>query len=58
MTDKDSKDVLMKIAYAAGLPYNKTFTDEHAPYIATILMYQGMSVSDSCQAPNDEPMKF
>lgn len=45
------KETLTKIAYAAGLPYNRDFTDEHAPYIATILMYQGMHLSDSCTQP-------
>jgi hypothetical protein len=58
MADQKGRDVLIKMAYAAGLPYNKEFTDEHAPYIATILMYQGMNVSDSCQPPSDETMKF
>jgi hypothetical protein len=49
---KLGKETLMKIAYAAGLPYNREFTDEHAPYIATILMYQGMHISKTCTPPN------
>lgn len=50
-TTESGKDTLTKIAYAAGLPYNKDFTDENAPYIATILMYQGLNISDTCTQP-------
>uniref|UniRef100_A0A6C0E0I9 Uncharacterized protein n=1 Tax=viral metagenome TaxID=1070528 RepID=A0A6C0E0I9_9ZZZZ len=46
-----AKETLMKIAYAAGLPYNRDFTDEHAPYIGSILMYQGMNISSTCTPP-------
>ena len=44
-----AKDKLMRIAYAAGLPYNIEFTDEHAPYIATILIYAGFVVNPKCK---------
>jgi hypothetical protein len=51
---KDSKEMLMKIAYAAGLPYNMSFDKpETAPYIATLLVNYGYKVSDSCQPPNN-----
>jgi hypothetical protein len=50
-TSQSGKDTLTKIAYAAGLPYNRDFTDENAPYIGTILMYQGLNVSDTCKPP-------
>lgn len=49
---KDSKELLMKIAYAAGLPYNLSFDKpETAPYIATLLVSYGFSVKDKCQPP-------
>jgi hypothetical protein len=51
MKTKTGKETLMKIAYATGLPYNKTFTDEDAPYIATLLMYHGFKLGDKCVAP-------
>lgn len=50
---KDSKEMLMKIAYAAGLPYNMSFDKpETAPYIATLLVNYGYKVSDTCQPPH------
>ena len=48
---KNAKETLMKIAYATGLPYNIEFTDENAPYIATLLMYYGFNISTGCMAP-------
>lgn len=51
ITDKNSKERLMKIAYAAGLPYNMEFNDENAPYIATLLMYFGFQFGVDCRAP-------
>lgn len=45
------KDNLLKIARAAGLPYNVELNDENAPLIATILLNYGYKVSDDCQAP-------
>ena len=49
---KDSKELLMKIAYAAGLPYNMSFDrPETAPYIATLLVNYGFNVKDQCQPP-------
>lgn len=49
---KDEKDMLVKIAYAAGLPYNLSFDNpETAPYIATLLVNYGYVVTDKCQAP-------
>jgi hypothetical protein len=49
---KNGKEKLMKIAYATGLPYNVKFTDENAPYIATILVYNGMAFGGECIAPH------
>ncbi len=49
---KDNKEMLMKFAYATGLPYNVEFNDENAPLIATILMYAGFVFGDSCRAPH------
>lgn len=48
---KNGKEKLMKIAYATGLPYNVRFTDENAPYIATILVYNGFAFGGECVAP-------
>jgi hypothetical protein len=49
---KDSKEMLMKIAYAAGLPYNLSFDKpETAPYIATLLVNYGFNVKDNCHPP-------
>jgi hypothetical protein len=51
VADKNSTERLMKIAYAAGLPYNLEFNDENAPYIATLLMYFGFQFGVDCRAP-------
>jgi len=50
---KDSKELVMKLAYAAGLPYNLSFDKpETAPYIATLLVNYGFAINDKCQPPN------
>jgi len=49
--DKTAKEQLMQIAYATGLPYNITMNDENAPYIATILLYRGFDLGNTCVAP-------
>jgi hypothetical protein len=49
---KGSKEALMKIAYAAGLPFNMSFDKpETAPYIATLLVNYGFVINDKCQPP-------
>lgn len=49
---KDSKEMLTKIAYAAGLPYNLSFDKpETAPYIATLLVNYGFDIKDLCKPP-------
>jgi hypothetical protein len=49
---KDSKEMLMKLAMAAGLPYNLSFDKpETAPYIATLLVNYGFSIKDKCEPP-------
>jgi hypothetical protein len=47
-----SKDNLMKIARAAGLPYNVPLNDENSPFLATILLQHGYYISKTCTAPN------
>lgn len=50
---KDSKELVMKLAYAAGLPYNLSFDKpETAPYIATLLVNYGFEINDKCHPPN------
>jgi hypothetical protein len=52
-SSKDSKDMLTKIAYAAGLPYNLSFDKpETAPYIATLLVNYGFNIKDLCKPPS------
>lgn len=49
---ENSKDLLTKVAYAAGLPYNLSFSKpETAPYIATLLVNYGYNIKDDCQPP-------
>lgn len=50
--DKTSKDTLMKMAYATGLPYNIEINDENAPFVATILMYTGFNLGNDCAPPS------
>jgi hypothetical protein len=52
LESKDEKETLIRIAYAAGLPYNLSFDKpETAPYIATLLVNYGYVINDKCQAP-------
>lgn len=46
-----AKDNLLRMARAAGLPYNVELNDENAPFVATLLLNFGYKVSDDCQAP-------
>lgn len=46
-----AKDNMVRMARAAGLPYNVELNDENAPFIATLLLNYGYKVSDECQAP-------
>lgn len=49
---QNSKELLTKVAYAAGLPYNLSFDKpETAPYIATLLVNYGYNIKDECQPP-------
>jgi hypothetical protein len=50
--DKTTKEKVMQMAYATGLPYNLKLNDENAPYIATILLYRGFDLGSTCTAPN------
>lgn len=50
---ENAKELLIKIAYAAGLPYNLSFDKpETAPYIATLLVNYGYKLKDECQPPH------
>jgi hypothetical protein len=49
--DKSSKEKLMQMAYVTGLPYNLKLNDENAPYIATILLYRGADLGNTCAPP-------
>lgn len=49
--DKTAKEKFMQIAYATGLPYNLKINDENAPYIATVLLYRGFDLGNTCTAP-------
>lgn len=49
-------DFVEKLGYAAGVHYNLPFTDENAPFIATILLLAGFKFSPTCQVPNDNPI--
>ncbi len=52
-TGKSAKGNLMRIAHAIGLEYNKDILkEENAPYIATLLMYNGFTFGDQCVPPN------
>lgn len=49
---KDTKELVTKLAYAAGLPYNLSFDKpETAPYIATLLVNYGFIIKENCQPP-------
>jgi len=49
---ESSKELLKKIAYAAGLPYNLSFDNpETAPYIATLLVNYGFNIKGECKPP-------
>ena len=45
---QDSKQRLVRLAHFAGLPYNVPFTDENAPYIATLLTQWGFDFGKGC----------
>lgn len=47
-----ARDNMLRMARAAGLPYNVELNDETAPFVATLLLNYGYKVSDDCQAPN------
>jgi hypothetical protein len=47
----EDKEKLMKIARIVGLPYSLEVNNTTAPYIATLLVGYGMTVSDKCLPP-------
>jgi hypothetical protein len=50
---KDTKELVEKLAYAAGLPYNLSFDKpETAPYISTLLVNYGFTIDELCQPPH------
>jgi hypothetical protein len=52
LKNKSDKEVVEYIARAIGLPHNLAISDENAPLLATLLMYYGFKVTDTCTAPN------
>lgn len=52
LKNKSDKENVEYIARAIGLPYNLSISDENAPLLATLLMYYGFKISDTCTAPN------
>lgn len=50
-TNPDALEKIKMIAFSAGLPYNRQFTDKDAPYIATILLNSGFSLGGMCTPP-------
>lgn len=54
--NSDAKTRLLAIARVAGLPYSMQLSDETAPYIATLLLNGGFSLSKNCQAPFNSGM--
>jgi predicted nucleotide-binding protein (sugar kinase/HSP70/actin superfamily) len=52
LKNKTDKEVVEYIARAIGLPHNLAISDENAPLLATLLMYYGFKVTDTCTAPN------
>lgn len=49
---KDTKELVQKLAYAAGLPYNLSFDKpETAPYISTLLVNYGFTIDELCKPP-------
>ena len=44
-----SEENLLKMARAAGLPYNVEMNDSNAPLIATLLLNYGYKITDTCQ---------
>jgi hypothetical protein len=51
ISDKPTKEKLMYISHATGVPYNVPLNDENAPLYATILLYSGFQFGDKCIAP-------
>jgi hypothetical protein len=49
--DSASKDRLVRMAHAAGLPLNVPFDDANAPLIATYLINVGFMITESCRVP-------
>lgn len=47
-----AKENLMRIARAAGLPYNVPLNDENSSLIATMLLQHGYHISQTCTPPN------
>ena len=47
-----AKDNLIRIARAAGLPYNVELNDENSAFVASILLQHGYIISETCQAPH------
>jgi hypothetical protein len=51
VSSKNDKDQLTRIGDIIGLPDNIEFNNENAPYIATLLVNNGVSVNGVCRPP-------
>jgi len=51
ITDKPTKEKLIYLAHATGVPYNVPLNDDNAPLYATILLYSGFQFGEKCSAP-------
>lgn len=52
MKESDTKTKILRLARAVGLPHKYELKEEHAPYIATLLVYSGFTVNELCAPPN------
>lgn len=50
--NSDAQTKLLKTARAIGLPYSVELNDENAPFLASLLLNAGYSISKTCTAPN------
>lgn len=51
LKESETKQKILRLARSMGLPYNYELKEEHAPYIATLLVYFGFTVNSDCSPP-------
>lgn len=49
--DTETAAKIKRLARAAGLPNNIELNDANAPHVATLLMYYGFQINDTCKPP-------